>query len=650
MKMLLLLKRWFEKKSEAIWLIAAIGVPLIFYPWGYNGFELPKAALLRALVLLAAPLVLVQFIERTTGLSRGKKRCLRLLLWSVLAFGLAQLVAVALSVNPRTSFWGSYERQQGWITIVAYLTLFFLTAIGLCTRAQIERLWATLVWPSGPVVFYGFLQALGLDPFEWQTDGASLVLSTIGRANFLGSYLVLVIPLTVGWTLQASHRWYGWLLLVAQVVCLTLTQARGAWLGMGVAALTFALAWAAVTRRRWSAATALVLAGLAVGFVVLLNVPGGPLTPLIHLPGLDRLAALTRTDAGSTAARLTIWRATLPLVAKKPWLGYGPETMGTVFARVFPPQLVYYQGRGFTVDRAHNLWLDLGMSGGLASIVAFCAILIGFGWLAWQGLRKEADRWKRVAWAALGAAVAGHVVDLQFSFDLTASATVFWLVLALGAALGRERGPMEKAAMGDGEDAWFYLLPSLAVLALIWLVCLRPLLADAAFQQSRLETRPYMERLEAGRRAIHLWSLEPEYHYGLAWVLTQAGDFRAAETALDAAAQLNSGDPRLWMARGELYAAWGTVEPGRYVSAEVAYRQALELAPNVATVHAALGWVLGQQGRLEEGMIALERAVALDATNGAAYSYLADLYRALGREEEAERAQREAMRWRKNND
>ena len=41
----------------------------------------------------------------------------------------------------------------------------------------------------------------------------------------------------------------------------------------------------------------------------------------------------------------------------------------------------------------------------------------------------------------------------------------------------------------------------------------------------------------------------------------------------------------------------------------------------------------------------MERAVALDATDGVAYRHLGDLYQVLGRHAEADRAWREAVRW-----
>ena len=636
-------RTWSARALEALWLAAAVAVPVAFNPWGANAFELPKAILLRALVLLMGLAALAQIIE---GQGNGPHHPL---LGPALAFGLAQALATALSVNPRASLWGSYERQQGLLTLGAYLALFLLTAANLRTRAQAERLWAALVWGSAPVVAYGLLQTVGLDPLNWRTDTASPVLSTVGRANFLGSYLVLLLPLTAGQALLARRQWPHLLLLAGQLICLALTQARGAWVGLGAAALVFGLAWAAVTHNRRTAMATLALAVLAVSFVALLNLPGGPLEPLSHLPGLDRLATLTRTDAGSTAARLTIWRATLPLIAARPWLGYGPETLRPVFARVFPPQLVYYQGRHVTVDRVHNLWLDLGMSAGLAGIVAFGTLLAGFGRMVWRELRNTPDRWEQVAWVALAAAVVGHLADLQFSFDLTTSATVFWLVLALAAAMqrGLSHCVQEQTASPRLTALLPYLPPTLAGLALIGLTCIRPLLADVAYWKSQQGTQPVGERLAAGIQAVNLWPLEPEYRLGLVGELLQNRDLPAAEVQLTAAGQLSPNDPAIWAAWGMMYARWGEgeVEPARYAQAETAYRQALGLAPNVATYHTALGVVLAQQERMEEGLAELERAVALDATDGVAYQYLADLYLSLGRETDAAWARKEAARW-----
>jgi Flp pilus assembly protein TadD len=190
-----------------------------------------------------------------------------------------------------------------------------------------------------------------------------------------------------------------------------------------------------------------------------------------------------------------------------------------------------------------------------------------------------------------------------------------------------------------------YAAPTVAVLALVGLICLRPLAADAAYWKSQQDADPLQQRVSAGRQAVELWPLEPQYRLGLAWVLVRGGEFAAAEAQLAVADGLSPDDPKVWAAWGELYALWGELEPLRYAQAETAYRQALALAPNVATYHTALGLVLAHQGLLEEGAAELERAVDLDATDGISYGHLADLYQALGRDTEAVWARRQAERW-----
>ena len=118
-----------------------------------------------------------------------------------------------------------------------------------------------------------------------------------------------------------------------------------------------------------------------------------------------------------------------------------------------------------------------------------------------------------------------------------------------------------------------------------------------------------------------------------------------AEVHLHWTEQLSTDDLRILDAQGRLYSAWGSLDPKHYREAELAYRRALELAPNIAAYHAALGLSLARQGQLEEGLTSLEHAVALDATDEMIYKYLQGFYTALGQHEEALWASMEAEKW-----
>ena len=658
--------------TELAWLAAALLVPLILNPWGCNAFELPKALLLQALAVLGLLAGLLEPPRQSHGVSAG----LRPILWAGLACGAAAMLSTALSVDPRASLLGSFARQQGALTLLAFLVLAGLVTMRLRSPRQARRLLAALVWGSAPVVTYALLQAARLDPVPWQSDAASPILATLGRSNFLGSYLVLIIPLTVALARLSRRPWPYLLLLVGQMAVLALSHARAAWLGLAVAALTAILAWrwAAAARAtpplakaptgsaggqgesppRHSAGYWPLLAGMALVAMV-----SGLLLAyaMRNVPVAGGLHALI--SGGSSAARLTIWQAALPLVGQRPWLGYGPETMEGVFAPVYPPQLVYYQGRGTVVDRAHDLWLDLALSQGLAGLLAFIALLV----LVLRRLWRMMPAASASAALPLGvpiaicAALLGHVADLQFGFDVSGSGCVFWLVLGLAAALPEvHRAGAQSAVMAGGEDYWpprlrggspYSAAPWLygMTLILVALPGLPPLLGDLACHRSAAQGQPLGTRLAAAQQSVRWWPLQPEYRLRLAGIQTASGQYAAAEAQLVAAGRQLSGSPAAWLALGDLYLQWGRAEPERTAAAIAAYRQSVALAPHVATHHTVLAAALAQDGQTAEATTELETAVALDATDGLAWDYLSRLYALAGRNADAQRAASEAARW-----
>jgi len=629
--------------TELLGLLLVGSLPLVFNPWGQSAFELPKALLLRTGVILLGWVTILSHLEGSDLISRLRPRSP--LSWAILIFGSLAVAATLLSPDPRTSLWGTLARQQGLLTVLSYLGLYGLVTHQLCTRARVRILWTVLVWGSLPVVAYGLAQAVGFRLLRWQTDAASPVLSTLGRANFLGSYLVLVAPLTVALAFAGRRRIPTLLLCAAQLVCLLLTLARGAWLGLFASLLIALLAWSYATGRRRAAVAALILVLLAAGSVVLLfRLPHSGIFSARH-PVVERLTSLARTDGGSVAARLTIWDASLPLIAERPWLGYGFDAMRPHFLQIFPPQLVYYQGRDVLVDRAHNLWLDLAMSVGIVGTLAFAALLLTAFLQIKAGLRASRGRADRLLWVALAAALSGHLVNLQFGFSLTATNIVFWLLLAIIAARSRDLKTPEVEEAAAASPFGFaprlvYLPPTLVLLALLAQISIRPLLADVAFWQSQQGTRRLEPRVALGERAVRLWPLEPTYRLGLAGLYAQAGECEAAEAQILVAQRARPDDAQLWAGRAATYARCGA--PAR---AEAAWGEAIRLAPTVAAYHRELGLGLAHCGKLEEAADALCRAVALDATDATAHRALSGVYQASGKEAAAEDARQQADYW-----
>ncbi len=555
-----------------------------------------------------------------------------------LAVGVALVASTLFSTNRLQSAQGSYERMQGALTTLCCLALFLMIVDRLRTLAQVERLMATIAWGSAPVALYGLLQALKLDPLPWTVEG-SPVISTLGRSNFVGAYLVLALPITLACLIQARDRgrarYIG--LFMTQLACLAATMSRAAWLGTfaagGVLCLT--IIWQRGRRR-------LAVIAACAGFLALL----GGVAALPFIPGLT----------GSIGARGVIWRASWPLVTARPILGYGPETFGQVFTTVFPPELVYLQGRAVIVDRAHNLILDTLASTGIVGLLAYAALI---GATLAQGVRTllhSPDRQTRAIVTAGLAAVIGYLVETQFSFAVTTTATLFWILLGMIAAPWSRSISTSVDADDGRRTAWSRRLLAVALLVTTLPFSVGILVADTyAGQAHRTQTAVDLQRsVAATEHALALWPTQPAYHEHLSWLHLQLAlrgynpraEFQSAETALDAARRLAPGHYRIWAGFGELYTEWGKAgDPARFAYAESAFRQAVILFPGSAMLHTGWGVSYMAQNRLVEATDQFHQAAHLDHTDAWAYWRLGDALLAQDDPAGAAEAYHNAIRW-----
>jgi O-antigen ligase/tetratricopeptide (TPR) repeat protein len=647
---------------EAGWLLVAILVPLSVNLWARQPFDPPRAALFRSLVWVMAGLWLFD------GLLRRRPPWRELqgnpLLWPLLALICAQVLATILAADRGLSLWGSYERAQGLLTLLSYALLFLVVSARLRTLDRARRLVAAMVAAAVPLVALGLAQAGDWDPAGLVTDARSPVYATLGRSNFLGAYLAMLLPLTLALTLAAHQRWSrlaGGALLLGEVVVIGLTLARGAWLAASTALALFGLVW--LWPRfgpKWRrAAPAAKLAALATGLAAL---AAGLASPA----GGFALALISGTQGGSAAARLAIWRATLALIARRPLLGYGPDGLEVVFPGVYPPELVYYQGRGLLVDRAHNLFLDWAVTSGVLGLLAGLSVLAAFFLAGWRVAARTGDAKRRLLLVACLAAVGGNVAGNLVGFDVTATAAATWLLMALAVALAipRERISRDVVVVGPSRPSlsrWAVLGLALLAVGTIGIATaqanVRPVAADVAARivDERAAAGDWLAAIEAGEHATALWPLEPVHRLALSWACLEQAQLdgedagawlQRAEAELLAASDLRPGDFRIWAALGELYGVWGNRWDGAKLPlAHRAYQRATVLAPHQATLYTAWGMVELGSGRLYQAADRFRQAVDLDATDGYAFGHLGDVELAAGHVDEALSAYQQAVHW-----
>lgn len=422
------LSRFADGLMESSWLAACILAPVFFNIYSSRIFEPEKIALLRSLALLIFAAWIIKWLEDggprwiNLQLQDGWLRTIfRLpLVLPALSYALVVLASSIFSVTPAVSLWGSYPRLQGAYTTFAYLVIFSAMLVHLRSRKQVERLVLVIVLSSLPVSLYGVLQRYGLDPIPWGGDVTQRIAANLGNSIFVAAYLIMVFPLTLmrmieafedllqadGFPLPEFLRATGYVFIAAlQLVAIYFSGSRGPWLGLGISLVVLWLGLSLIWRKRWLTWTGVCLVVLVAGFLLVLNIPGGPLDNLRNRPEFGRLGQLLDSESRTGRVRTLIWQGSAELAmpheplsypdgredpwnALRPLIGYGPESMYVAYNRFYPPELALVEKRTASPDRAHNeTWDSLVMNGvaGLITYLFLFGSLVYFG-LKWLGL------------------------------------------------------------------------------------------------------------------------------------------------------------------------------------------------------------------------------------------------------------------------
>ncbi len=431
---------------EACWLTALAAIPIFFNIYSNRVFEPDKIALIRTLAIVSAAAWLFGFFacppERFRAGGMIGRTAARLrespLEAALLLFLGVQLLSTVLSLQPALSFFGSYYRSQGTLTLLCFLLLGAAPAFGLRSSSGFSRLFDAVALGSVPVSLYGIMQHYRLEPMQWAVGTAARVKGNMGNEIFLAAYLILASIVLLGqalrftcggrtlWVSQRKDRGrlaVYFFVLVLNLTALWYTQSRGPQLAFACG-LYFLLLLSAACFRWRRLAWGLLAAGLLVLTLGWLHrLPDGPQSPWMKALGLERLSRLAeelRTTQGTAGVRWWIWDGTVRLIQPhapirnpesgedrlnflRPLLGYGPETLSLVFPRFYPPPLGRLEKVEAIADRAHSELLDIaagsGVLGGLAYLWIWAALVRGcLGGLGLIGTTGE----KRIFWYVSG--------------------------------------------------------------------------------------------------------------------------------------------------------------------------------------------------------------------------------------------------------
>ena len=194
-----------DKVIEASWLAAVILVPLFFDVYSSRVFEPDKITLVRSLALIMVGAWIIKWLEERRTPRPGADRVTwrtPLVLPTLLFVGI-YLITSLLSVVPRVSIFGSYQRLQGFYSMLSYIVIFWMILMNMRRREQLERIVTVIVITSLPIAFYGLIQHASKDPLPWGGDVTQRVAANMGNAIFVAAYLIMAFFLTLGRLVQS---------------------------------------------------------------------------------------------------------------------------------------------------------------------------------------------------------------------------------------------------------------------------------------------------------------------------------------------------------------------------------------------------------------------------------------------------------------
>src|SRR3989344_2773299 len=347
-----------------------------------------------------------------------------------LFFALAFTVATIFSVIPYASFWGSLERMGGLFTFWHYFIYFIILTSLFKTGSQWLNLFKVAIFVGVLSALYGFGQRTNIEFFVG-SGGRFRIFGTIGNPALFAGYQILTMFLALTLWFYKRDRTYEKILygsaIILNTIAIFMTAVRGSLLAVVVGFLLFALLYSVIYRSRTGK-------NLLLGFIVLIIlfifsalllknssfVKNSPYLTRVTEFSLTNYTVQTRFWAGE--AGIKCWKEN----AKTVLLGWGPKNFNIPFAKYFNPKFFQGPGSETLFDRAHNMFVEILVTMGLAGLLSYLYIFATSLKSLWSKLKDRATAAFGVGLIPL---VIAYAIHNSFIFDTSANFLMFFTIL-----------------------------------------------------------------------------------------------------------------------------------------------------------------------------------------------------------------------------
>ena len=334
------------------------------------------------------------------------------------------IVSTVFSVDYMTSIYGNFGREEGLFAIITYIYLFIVASKNYTFSKKHIKF---LLISATIVAIYGISQYFGFDPIPrdpTRINWSGRAFATMGNSNFLGSYLTLILPISVFVYLYTHKNIY---LLASGLIYLSLlcTMTRSAWLGTFVSIIILIIY--SIIYKLDKKHIVILLATFAFITIVMNNISSGKIIGRFFTIGIDfkRVIEQSPDYQRAGAGRIFIWKRVLKLIPQRPLFGYGLETLGIVFTEHFYSDIIERYNRLIIFDKAHNEYLNIAVTTGIPSLMVYLYFISNIIKKAIKGISKN------IMIIPLFCSIIGYLVQGFFNISVVSVAYIYWIMLGI---------------------------------------------------------------------------------------------------------------------------------------------------------------------------------------------------------------------------
>ena len=566
----------------------------------------------------------------------------------------ANVLSTIFSIDRQTSTFGYYSRWNGGLlSTISYIVLYY-ALVTFFNKEKLFRLLKILLASSLFVSIYGIAQHhvtikhtnifwKGIDEGYWAVDSQVRSFSTMGQANWLAAFLLMVTPFAFFFlkiSKKIYEQFYYAIILILIFIAFTFTYSRGGTVGFIVMLLILIGGTIFVFRER---------------FLSVLRKPHLPFFPLLPILLLLIFAAWgatfyffgnaftsrvqpvslssvikpkTETElsgpAGSETGniRLIVWRGAIETFKHYPIVGSGLETFALDYYKFKPVEHNLTSEWDFVYNKAHNEFLNYLAATGAVGFGSYLILIFAFVFLAGGYLIRDRSTEIGFFSVAILGSYAGYHAQNIFGFSVVAIALLFFTLPAFF-FIATENLTENKISLHLKNSFYFLITRGAVILVGLFLIVaiFTTWIADY-FYNSGQTTMNDNESYQSYKIASTLRPDEPLFkaNLGLATINLAAKEENAEKRKekitegfkyLNGATDIAPGNIAIWQIELQAIYNLSAKEPA-YTSQTVKTAEKISsLAPNAADIQYSLAEIYIFANQPREAQKQLEKTVEL---------------------------------------